>query len=242
MRSQSQTATTVRKRIRNSIVLLGIEYGIPEWRSRDDPVSVLVQTILSQNTSDINSGTAFRSLRARFHKWEDVAEADVDAIARCISSGGLGNIKAKRIKQALKEIIQKRGRLELNFLKELSLSEAEGWLLGLPGVGEKTARVVLLFSLGMPALPVDTHVWRVSKRLGLIRLKASLHEAHSVLGEIVLAEDVYRFHILMIEHGRRTCRARNPRCPVCVLREICPSYRVLSEMRNGWLLVRKQIV
>lgn len=231
MTSQSQAA--IRKRISKIIELLGKEYGMPEWRRHSDPISVLVQTILSQNTSDVNSGKAFKSLKARFLRWEDILKADVDDIAGCISSGGLGNIKAERIKQALNEIIKKRGKLGLDFLKELSLSEAENWLLDLPGVGEKTARVVLLFSLGMPALPVDTHIWRVSKRLGLIRLKASLHEAHSVLGKIVPPDDAHAFHILMIEHGRRTCRARNPRCPACVLNKICPSYRVFYPPGKG---------
>ena len=228
MISQPIAITSIQERIKQIVGLLEREYGVSEWQPHNDPVSVLVQTILSQNTSDTNSRPSFHSLRACFHKWEDVAEADVDAIARCISSGGLGNIKARRIKRSLNEIIRERGRLELDFLKQLSLSEAEDWLLGLPGVGEKTARVVLLFSLGMPALPVDTHVWRVTKRLGLINSKASLHEAHRILGEIVPPAYVYQFHVLMIEHGRRTCRARNPNCPGCVLRDICPSSLLYS--------------
>ena len=204
--------------------LLKRQYGIPEWRIQHDPISVLVQTILSQNTSDVNSGGSFQSLLASFENWEGVAGADVDTIVYCIRRGGLERIKAQRIKQALKEIVRKRGRLELDFLNQLTLSEAEAWLQCLPGVGLKTARCVLLFSLGMPALPVDTHILRVSRRLGLISSRASLAEAHRALGEMVPPEDVYQFHVLVIEHGRRTCLARRPRCRGCVLRNICVSY------------------
>ncbi len=217
------TATTSRERIGQILDLLRQEYGVPQWRPDYGPVSVLVRTILSQNTSDTNSRGAFRSLLKSFDNWESVAEADVAAIAHCIRNSGLGRIKAQRIKQALEEIVRKRGRLELDFLSQLTLPEAQDWLGRLPGVGLKTARCVLLFSLGMPSLPVDTHIWRVTKRLGLISAKASLNEAHNTLGELVPEEDVYQFHILIIEHGRRVCRARNPNCRDCVLKKTaCP--------------------
>jgi endonuclease-3 len=211
-------------KIRQIIDLLRREYGAPERQPRPDSVSVLVQTILSQNTSDANSRTAFQSLVASFGSWEDVANADVNTIASCIRCGGLGRIKAQRLKQALKDIIRERGRLELDFLGQLAPPDAEGWLGRLPGVGLKTARCVLLFSLGMPTLPVDTHILRVSKRLGLIRPRASPHEAHHILGEAVPPEDVYLFHILVIEHGRRTCQARYPNCQSCALKKICAGY------------------
>jgi len=216
--------TSIEERIREILGLLRKAYGFPRWRLRKDPIGVLVQTILSQNTSDTNSRGAFRSLLATFGSWEEVAGADVDTIARSIEGGGLGKVKAQRIKQALEEIMRRRGQLELDFLKKLELAEAENWLLGLPGVGEKTARCVLLFSLGMPALPVDTHICRVTKRLGLIPPEASLHEAHHILGAVVPKENVYQFHVLVIEHGRKTCRARNHDCLHCVLRDICLSY------------------
>ena len=203
--------------------LLKREYGVPGWQRHNDPVSVLVQTILSQNTSDTNSWSAFQSLVAYFESWEDVAEADVDTIAHCIRHGGLGRIKAQRIKQTLEEIILKRGQLELDFLGQLTRSDAQDWLEQLPGVGAKTACCVLLFSLGMPALPVDTHILRVTKRLGLLSPRASLYEAHCALGEMVPPEEVYQFHMLVIEHGRRICRARNPLCHDCVLAEVCIS-------------------
>ena len=223
---QNNAITTIKNKVGQIVRLLETEYGVPEWQLSDDPVSVLIETILSQNTSDTNSRDAFRSLMDSFDNWEEVAGADVDAIAHSIRCGGLGRIKAQRIKQALEEIMRQRGQLELDFLSQASLAEAEDWLQKLPGVGLKTARCVLLFSLGRPALPVDTHILRVSKRLGLISPKASLEEAHRALGELVPPEDVYKFHILVIEHGRRTCQARNPKCQDCVLRKVCPSYNL----------------
>ena len=216
--------TPIKERARQILDLLKGEYDVPKWQPRFDPIPVLVQTILSQNTSDANSGNAFRALLDSFDKWEDVANANVDTIAYCIRHGGLGRIKAHRIKQALEEIARKRGQLELNFLSQLTLPEAQDWLQKLPGVGLKTARCVLLFSLGMPALPVDTHILRVTKRLGLISAKASPEEAHRSLQEVVLPEDVYQFHILVIEHGRRRCQARNPSCQDCVLNKMCMTY------------------
>lgn len=206
--------------------LLRKEYGVPEWQPGPGPISVLVQTILSQNTSDINSRGAFVSLLTSFGSWENVADADIEAIEHAIRHGGLGQVKAVRIKQALKEIERKRGRLELDFLSRLDFSEARDWLEQLPGVGTKTASCVLLFSLGMPVLPVDTHILRVGKRLGLISSKTSSEQAHQLLGELVPRQDVYQFHILTIEHGRRVCRAQRPLCHDCVLKEICTAYSV----------------
>lgn len=204
--------------------LLICEYGSRERQLSSSPISVLVQTIISQNTSDINSRRAFESLLASYHSWEDVAAASVDDIATSIKIGGLEEIKAKRIKGALGEIQNKRGKIELNFLNQLPLTEAREWLKQLPGVGTKTANCVLLFSLGRPALPVDTHVLRVSKRLGLIHSKTSVEQAHKLLESLVPTNDVYQFHVLMIEHGRRVCRAQRPRCTNCVLMEFCSSY------------------
>ena len=204
--------------------LLQEQYGTREWHLNPDSLAVLVQTILSQNTSDTNSGRAFQTLLACFEGWQSIAGADVTSISNCIKSGGLGRIKAQRIKEVLNQILQKRGQLELEFLNQFALSDAEDWLLELPGVGLKTARCVLLFSLGMPALPIDTHILRVTKRLGLINSRVSLDEAHKILGELVPPDDVYQFHVLMIEHGRKVCRARNPNCPACILKEICFSY------------------
>lgn len=203
--------------------LLRQKYGPRRWRRGQDPVSSLIATVLSQNTSDINSHRAFASLIERFGSWEAVAAADTAELAQTIRAGGLAEIKARRIKQVLHEIRAARGSFDLGFLNDLSLAEAKEWLRGLPGVGPKTAGCVLLFSLGRPAMPVDTHVYRVARRLGLIDKRVSVEKAHGILESLVPAKDVYEFHVLMIEHGRRTCKAQRPRCAVCALMEICPS-------------------
>jgi len=211
-------------KIKQIVELLRKQYGTREWRLSPDPLTVLVQTILSQNTSDTNAGRAFQSLLSCFNNWQIVADAEVPNIANCIKSGGLARIKAQRIKGVLNQIIRKRGQLELDFLSRFAPSDAEDWLLELPGVGLKTARCVLLFSLGMPVLPVDTHIWRVTKRLGLINNKITLNEAHKILGDLVPSGEVYLFHVVVIEHGRRICRARNPDCSACILNGVCASY------------------
>ena len=205
-------------------MLIG-EYGERDWQPHDSPLNVLVQTILSQNTSDTNSGRAFRSLKASFPRWENVASADVNQIAGAIRSGGLAEIKAERIKQSLGEIQLQRGRLELEFLNDLPLDEAREWLKRLPGVGTKTANCVFLFSLSRPALPVDTHVFRVARRLGIIYDKTTVEKAHKVLESLVPADEVYAFHVLLIEHGRKVCKAQRPRCEVCVLSGLCQHFR-----------------
>jgi endonuclease-3 len=209
--------------VKRVIELLEREYGPVEWRADEDPVDVLIETILSQNTSDLNSGRAFASLKAGFGTWEAVASAPVEEIARIIEPGGLHHIKAARIKQVLGQIREEQGRLNLDFLREMNMVEAEDYLTHLPGVGRKTARCVLLFSLGKPSLPVDTHIFRVAKRLGLIGPRTTIDKAPDLLQQQVPASKVYQFHIHMIEHGRRVCHARQPNCCDCVLRKICPS-------------------
>lgn len=209
--------------IEEVIELLEQEYGPCKWQPDRDPIDVLVGTILSQNTSDANSGRAFASLKASFASWEDVASAPAEHIAQVIQSGGLHQIKAARIKQVLEQIEKEQGRISLDSLRSMNMAEAEDYLMRLPGVGYKTASCVLLFSLGKPSLPVDTHVFRVAKRLGLIDSKTPIEKAHSLLQEQIPPSKVYQFHIHMIEHGRRICRARQPRCDRCILRVICPS-------------------
>jgi len=209
--------------IEKIIELLEREYGCIEWQAAGDPIDVLIGTILSQNTSDANSGRAFASLKASFHSWEAVASAPAEHIARAIKCGGLSQIKAARIKQVLGQIETEQGRISLDFLKLKTMAQAENSLMRLPGVGHKTARCVLLFSLGKPSLPIDTHIFRVAKRLGLIGSKVSIEKAHSLLQEQVPPHKVYQFHVRMIEHGRRVCHARHPRCNRCILKSYCPS-------------------
>jgi len=167
------------------IRLLGQEYGNPQWRPHADPLSELMAAILSQNTSDVNSHRAFQRLISTFDGWDSVARASYDEIAEAIGCGGLSRVKAPRIKAILEGIQKTRGSLDLGFLGDLPIPEAKTWLQALPGVGPKTAGCVLLFALGKPVLPVDTHVYRVSQRLGLIDSKVSPERAHQLLEEIV---------------------------------------------------------
>ena len=219
----------IKEQIKQIVNLLTKEYGSREWQHAEEPIAVLVQTILSQNTSDRNSHRAFASLMATFGKWEEVANATTTQIADAIRFGGLAEVKARYIKQTLQEIKHRRGKFKLEFLKQLRKDEARDWLMQLPGVGMKTASCVLLFSLGLPALPVDTHVSRVARRLGLLDSKTSIDRAHTILESIVPKNDVYRLHVLLIEHGRKVCKAQSPRCHKCPLNEICPSYAVFSK-------------
>ena len=209
--------------IEKVIKLLEQEYGSCRWQPNRDPIDVLIGTILSQNTSDANSGRAFASLKASFDSWEAVASAPTERIAEVIRCGGLSQIKAARIKQVLKQIESEKGRITLDFLKSKTMTEAEDYLIRLPGVGHKTASCVLLFSLGKPSLPVDTHVFRVAKRLGLIDSKTSIEKAPGLLQKQLPASRVYQFHVHMIEHGRRICRARRPHCDTCMLTDTCAS-------------------
>jgi len=211
------------------IQLLAEEYGSITWRSRTDPLSELILTILSQNTSDHNSRRAFDSLLSRFGSWEAVAQGSVEDVAEAIKLGGLAQVKAPRIKLILQQIQAQRGSLDLKFLKKMPVAEAKEWLRSLPGVGPKTAACVLLFSLGKPVLPVDTHINRVAKRLGLIDSRVSAEKAHEILGDKVPPKYVYQFHIHMIEHGRRVCKAQRPRCRECVLLKVCPTGQMLLE-------------
>jgi len=208
--------------IKEVIELLEQEYGPGKWQPDRNPIDVLIGTILSQNTSDANSGRAFASLKASFDSWKAVASAPAEHTAQVIKSGGLSQIKAARIKQVLEQIEKEQGRISLDSLKTMNMAEAEDYLMRLPGVGHKTASCVLLFSLGKPSLPVDTHVFRVAKRLGLIDSRVSIEKAHSLLQEQIPPSKVYQFHIHMIEHGRRICHARQPRCHRCILRGVCP--------------------
>jgi endonuclease-3 len=200
-------------------------YGEPSWRNSLPPVDELISTILSQNTNDTNRDAAFERLRDQFDSWEAVRDADADRVADAIRPAGLANQKAPRIQQALREITEEAGGITLDFLDDLSVDEAKEWLTDLHGVGPKTAAIVLLFGFGRPAFPVDTHVHRVTRRLGLIPDKMSAEKAHDRLEEIVPPDHYYAFHLNVIRHGRDVCRARDPRCQECVLRQWCDYYQ-----------------
>ncbi len=204
-------------------------YGAPEWRSPLPAVDELVSTILSQNTNDTNRDRAFDSLRSAFPTWEAVRDGDSLDIIEAIRTAGLANQKGPRIQEALKQITRERGELELDFLNDLSVDDASLWLQSIKGVGPKTAAIVLLFSLGQPAFPVDTHVYRVTGRLGLRPEKMSVEKAHSHLTALFAPETYYDLHLNLIRHGREICHARNPDCSRCFMNEICFFYKNLPE-------------
>jgi endonuclease III len=198
-------------------------YGMPVHTPHGDAVAELVLTVLSQNTADTNSGRAFNSLLRRYPSWGAIAAAPPGEVVETIQIGGLAQQKAPRIQAILRAVAERSPGWDLEFLRRMPVDEARAWLRALPGVGPKTAACVLLFALGLPAMPVDTHVERVAKRLGLIPEKLTPEQAHTALEALVPPADYYRFHMLLIKHGRRTCTARRPACERCPLAAQCPS-------------------
>lgn len=219
----------LRRQVRDIVLRLDDAYGRKTWVPYHGPLEELVQTILSQHTSDVNSERAYLELRRRFSTWEAVRDAPVDDVVDAIRSGGLAEQKARRIQQVLATVLDCDPDEPLSCLNSLPLDEAKAYLTSLPGVGPKTAACVLLFACGRPALPVDTHVYRVSKRLGLIDERVTEQQAHDRLESLLDAEDVYTFHVNMIAHGRAVCTARNPRCATCPLSDLCRYYRDMTQ-------------
>jgi endonuclease III len=201
--------------------LLAGEYGEPSV-TRRPPLDELVLTILSQNTSDLNRDRAYDALRARFPAWQRVLDAPTAEVEEAIRPGGLARQKAPRIQAVLSEVAAAGHGLDLEWLADQDPNEAMLWLTSLNGVGVKTASIVLLFSFGVPVMPVDTHVHRIALRLELIPARMTAEKAHAVITEQVPADRMLEAHLLLITHGRRTCVARRPRCPGCVLLELCP--------------------
>jgi endonuclease-3 len=207
-------------------------YGDPPPQLQLDPISELVATIISQNTNDRLRDQAYSALRHRFPTWEQVRDAPTEDVVSCIQVAGLGSTKAPHIQNALRRITTERGRLELEFLRGLGVEGAKKWLTEMKGVGPKTAAIVLLFSLNMPAFPVDTHIHRVSRRLGLISAKTSREQAHELLERMVPPETYCPFHLNLIRHGREVCAARKPTCSQCVLRDLCEHYASVTAPRE----------
>jgi endonuclease-3 len=222
--AQEQEALKSSISIPEAIRLLGERYGPFPQEPRLDAAHELVFTILSQHTSDVNSERAFRQLMDRFKSLEAVARADVKDIEETISVGGLARIKAPRIKEILNRVLElNHGSLDLSFLRDMPLGEAKAWLRQLPGIGPKSAGIILSFALGMPAMAIDTHIYRVCQRLGLIGPKVNAEKAHEIMEAAVEPEQVFPFHIAFITHGRQVCKAQRPRCEECVIAYGCPS-------------------
>lgn len=200
-------------------------YGRPQWRAPDHTaLDELVDCILSQSTNDANRDRAFDALKAAFPDWETVMNAAVAAIVDAIKPAGLANQKAPRIQTVLRKIYVERGELRIDFLRDLPLEEARSWLTNLDGVGPKTAAIVLCFAFNRPAFPVDTHIHRVSGRIGFIPPKMSADKAHPYMEALVPPEDHYPFHLQLIWHGREICQARRAACERCPLTSICDYY------------------
>lgn len=219
------TARTVRA----VAAALAAAYGpLPDGLIRD-PVDVLVNTILSQNTTDVTSDRAFAALRGAFPDWAEAIEADPARIEELIRVGGLAAIKARRIIRVLRDIREREGRISLDRLKAVPREQAESYLLGLDGVGIKTACCVMVFGLEKAVLPVDTHVYRVTRRLGWIGREVPIDDATARLEPVVPGELRLPLHLNLIRHGRRVCRAARPACADCAIRRYCVA------VREGWL-------
>ena len=221
MRAPRQLARQVYRRLLKA-------YGEPAWRDRKPPVDELVSTILSQNTNDLNRDRAYLRLRERFPTWEAVRDAKPSQVVRAIRVAGIANQKGPRIQAALRAITDERGQIELEFLRKQAPEAVRAWLLQIKGVGPKTAAIVMQFALDMPAFPVDTHIHRVSGRIGLRPPTASREQAHQILAALFAPETYYAAHLNLIRHGREICKAGRPRCEQCSLTDLCDYYARLD--------------
>lgn len=209
--------------------LLQAAFGLPDWRQPLPALDELVSTILSQNTNDVNRDAAFKRLKDRFPVWEAVRDAPLEEVIEAIRPAGLANQKAPRMQAILRQITEERGCLDLEFLCELGREEAHAWLSRFKGVGPKTAAIVLQFALGIPAFPVDTHVYRVSGRLGLRPEKMNVEATHAWLEQVFAAEQYGPGHMNLIRLGREICHARKPQCERCPLNGLCDYYQTLQK-------------
>jgi len=207
-------------------------YGYPDWRNPLPPLDELVSTILSQNTNDVNRDRAFDALTARYSSWEEVRDADEQEVIDTIRPAGLANQKGPRIQKILTQITEQKGSLDLSFLGDMQSEDARQWLLQFKGVGPKTAAIVLQFSLGKPAFPVDTHVYRVTGRIGIRPEKMSADQAHIYLEELLPEETYYPAHLNIIRFGREICHARKPACEQCLLNGMCDFYEEIQANRD----------
>ncbi len=205
--------------------ILEEEFGIPEREDNEDPLDVLIHTILSQNTNDINSGRAYDKLRERFPTWEDVLNADINELAEVIRIGGLARQKSIRIKELLRWIKDTYGKLNIDFVCDMEPSDVIEIFTKLNGIGLKTINVMLCFACGKDVFPVDTHIFRVSKRLALIPDNATPEKAHYIIGKIFPEGKAYSLHVNMITFGREICHAQRPECRNCPLIEYCVAWQ-----------------
>ncbi len=207
-------------------------YGEPVWRGPLPAIDELISTILSQNTNDLNRDRAFQALRAKFPTWEEVRDAPPNEVIAAIRPSGLANQKGPRIQQGLRSITEERGNLDLSFLADFPVEEAKAWLMKFNGVGPKTAAIVLCFGLGRPAFPVDTHIYRVTGRIGLRPERMTVEQAHPYLEHLFPPETYYAAHLNLIRLGREICQARRPKCEICPIIKLCDFGRKIVENRK----------
>ncbi|MCS6937142.1 MAG: endonuclease III [Candidatus Bipolaricaulota bacterium] len=222
-------AVNAREKIMQIARRLEKHFGRLRWRSHGDPLDLLILTILSQNTNDQNRDRAYESLKKQFPTYESLVRAPTERVAEAIKVGGLHQQKAKRIQEVLKRIKAERGDYDLSYLKDLKTDEAVQELLRFDGVGKKTAGVVLTFSLNKPYFPVDTHISRITQRLGLVKPK---EDAHDVMNALVPDRLKYQLHLHLIWHGRQTCKARKPLCGQCVIADLCPYPNQINKIKK----------
>lgn len=218
--TQQELAQKVYKR------LAGV-YGEPQWEDTPPALDVLVSTILSQNTNDRNRDVAYTALRNQFPTWEEVRDAPAQLVIDLTRPAGLANQKGPRIQAVLRQITDERGALDLEFLRDMSTDEAFAWLTRFKGVGPKTASIVLQFALGKPAFPVDTHVYRVSGRIGLRPAHMTVEQTHEHLGQLFIPEQYGPGHLNLIRLGREICHARSPECVICPVNDLCAYYQAI---------------
>ena len=219
---QALTESAAKRKLPRIIAALQSAYGRPEIRDRKDPLSELIFTILSQNTSDLNRDRAWASLRRSFPTWAAIAAAPRAQVESAIRVGGLARTKSAVIQEALRRIESEQGGYTLDRLTAMNMEQVEQYLRRLKGVGLKTIRCVQVFSLGQPAFPVDTHIFRITKRLGLVPEKAGPEAAHRIMGALSPPSEVVPFHLNLITLGRRVCKPGRPLCGQCVLARLCP--------------------
>lgn len=220
----SQPGKRLIRKAQSIYFILEKKYGCPSWKVPASPLDELISTILSQNTNDRNRDLAFNTLKKFFPSWEQVRDASLPDIINAIHNAGLANQKGARIKNILEQITTETGDLDLSFLAKMKVDDARQWLLKFKGVGPKTASIVMQFSLHHPAFPVDTHVYRVSGRLGLRPDKLSVEKTHAWMEALFSKEQYGPAHLNLIRLGRETCHARNPDCPICPLKQNCLYY------------------
>lgn len=221
MKTNPKPDKKITRKAQRVFKLLEDFYGLPEWRQPLPAVDELVSTILSQNTNDVNRDRAFDRLKAAFPAWEAVRDAPVDAVEEAIRPAGLANQKAPRIQTILRQITAERGKIDLDFLRGEERDTAHAWLSRFKGVGPKTAAIVLQFSLDIPAFPVDTHVYRISGRIGLRPEKMNVEKTHTWMEQLFTSDQYGLGHLNIIRLGREICHSRKPQCDSCPLKQIC---------------------